>query len=229
MAAMHTKVSPEVLCNPGTFRRYLVHLAGMAIAATIGFGASPALAQSCPVGTGVDVEPAGDTIAGNLAAGTSAVFNAGSVSVSCAASHTTGAIPTTDNPADPVSGVLSPPSFTSCTSSIGFGATTTTNSTNGDWGLDISCGGNATLHVPRAGAVTRLLTCTITVAPTAAVDVPATWTNGSPGTLSISATLPISHSGFGCPNANTATFSATYNITDTSNPTLDVTATEVPL
>jgi len=229
MEAMQTSVSPDVLGNPGKFRRYLVHLAGAAIAATIGFGASPAFAQSCPAGTGVDVEPAGDNIAGDLVAGSSAVFNAGGVSVSCAASHTTGAIPTTSNPADPVSGVLSPPSFTSCTSSIGFGATTTTNSTNGNWGLDISCGGNATLHIPQAGAVTRILTCTITVAPTGAVDVPAIWTNGSPGTLTVSATLPISHSGFGCPNATTATFAATYNITDTSNPTLDVTATEVSL
>jgi len=229
MEAMQMSVSPEVLRNAGRFRRYLVHLVGVAVAATIGLGASPAFAQSCPAGTGVDVEPAGDSIAGDLVSGGAAVFTAGLVSVSCSASHTTGVIPTADNPGDPVIGVLTPPSFTSCTSSIGLGATTTTNNTNGDWSLAISCGGNATLHVPMAGAVTRIATCTITVAPTAAVDIPATWTNGAPGTLTISATLPISHSGFACPSATTATFAATYNITDTSNPTLNVTATEVSL
>lgn len=210
------------------YRRHLVHLVGIAIAATIGFAATPAFAQSCPAGTGVDVEPAGDNIAGDLA-GVNAIFTAGAISVSCANSHTSGTIPTANNPAAVVTGVLAPPTFTSCTSNIGLAATTTTNNTNGNWELDISCGGQASLHVPRAGAVTRLLTCTITVAPTAAVDIPATWTNGAPGTLTVSATLPISRSGFGCPNVNTATFTATYNITDTSNPTVNVTATEVPL
>lgn len=173
----------------------------------------------CPVGDGVDVEPAGDAIAGDLSSGAHAVFTAGSVSVTCSTSHTSGTIPATDNPADPVTGVLAPPSFTSCSSNIGFAATTTTNSTNGSWGLDISCGGNATLHIPKAGAVTRVATCTITVAPSAAVDIPATYTNGSPGVLSISASVPVSHSGFGCPNVTTATFSATSNITDTTHPT----------
>jgi len=211
------------------FRKHLVHLIGVAVAATIWLGSSPAFAQACPAGDGVDVEPAGDAIAGNLASGTAAVFTAGNIAVSCAVSHTSGTIPTTDNPADPVTGVLSPPTFTSCSTNIGFAATTTTNSTNGNWALDISCGGNATLHVPRAGAVSHVATCTITVAPSAAVDVPATWTNGSPGKLTVSATLPISHSGFLCPSVNTATFSATYNITDTTNPALDISATEVTL
>jgi hypothetical protein len=229
MESMQTSVSPDVLRNAGRFRRQLVHLAAVAIAATIGLGASPAFAQSCPAGTGVDVEPAGDAIAGSLSAGAHAVFTAGSVAVTCSTSNTTGTIPITGNPGDPVSGVLAPPSFTSCTTNIGFGATTTTNSTNGNWGLDISCGGNATLHIPRAGATTRVATCTITVAPTAAVDIPATYTNGTPGVLSISATVPISHSGFACPNVSTATFSATYNITDTTNPAQNVTVTEVPL
>jgi hypothetical protein len=229
MEAMQTSVSPEVLRNAGRFRRQLVQLVAVAIAATIGLAARPAFAQSCPAGEGVDVEPAGDAIAGDLSAGAHAVFTAGSVSVTCSTSHTSGSIPTAGNPGDPVSGALAPPSFTSCTSNIGFGATTTTNSTNGSWGLDISCGGNATLHIPRAGAVTRVATCTITVAPSAAVDIPATYTNGSPGVLTMSATVPVSHSGFGCPNATTATFSATYNITDTTHPAQNVTVTEVPL
>ena len=47
-----------------------VHLLGAAVAAVLWLGASPASAQSCPAGTGVDVEPAGDDIAGDLASGT---------------------------------------------------------------------------------------------------------------------------------------------------------------
>ena len=228
MEAMQTNVSPELPRSAGGFRRYLVYLVGAAVGATIGFAASPAFAQSCPAGTGVDVEPAGDNIAGDLAPGAHAVFTAGSVSVTCNASHTSGTIPTANNPADPVSGTLAPPSFTSCTSNIGFGATTTTNSTNGSSGLGISCGGHATLHIPRAGAVTRVATCTITVAPNAAIDIPATWSNGPPGQLSVNTTVPISRSGFGCPNATTANFSAVFNITDTSSPQ-NVTVTEVPI
>jgi hypothetical protein len=223
MEAMQTSV------NSGSFRKHLVHLIGVAVAATIWLASSPAFAQACPAGDAVDVEPAGDNIAGNLVSGSSAVFTAGNIAVSCAASHTSGTIPTAGNPGDPVNGVLAPPTFTNCSTNVGLAATTTTNSTNGNWGLDISCGSTATLHVPRAGAVSRVATCTITVAPTAAVDVPATWTNGSPGTLTISATLPISHSGLFCPNVNSATFTATYNITDTTNPAANVTATEVTL
>lgn len=229
MRAMQTSVSPEVLRNASWLRRRLVLLVGIAVAATIGLGARPALAQSCPAGTGVDVEPAGDNIAGNLSAGAHAVFTAGSVSVTCNTSHTSGTIPVAGNPGDPVSGVLAPPSFTSCTSNLGFGATTTTNATNGNWGLDLSCAGHATLHIPKAGAVTKVASCTITVAPTAAVNIAATYANGSPGTLTISATVPISHSGFGCPSVSSATFSAKYNITDTSDPAEAVTATDVPL
>jgi len=209
-----------------------VHLLGAAVAAVLWLGASPASAQSCPAGTGVDVEPAGDDIAGDLASGTAAVFTAGTVSVSCSTSHTSGTLPTTGNPADPVVNGLTSPTFTSCTSSLGITPTTTTNSTNGAWTLAASCGGQATLHIPRGGAVTRVATCTITVAPTAAIDVPATYTpgaNGNPGTLTIDANLPIARSGLFCPNASTARFQATYNLTDTTNPASAITITEVPL
>ena len=75
----------------------------------------------------------------------------------------------------------------------GFGATTTTNSTNGSWGLDISCGGTATLHIPKAGAVTKVATCTITSWRPARASTSATFTNGSPGKLTVSGTVPISH------------------------------------
>lgn len=209
-----------------------VHLLGAAVAAAIWLGAGAAHAQSCPAGTGVDVEPAGDEIAGDLVAGTAAVFNAGSVSVSCSNSHTSGTIPTTGNPAVSVTNTLTPATFTSCTSSLGITPTTTTNSTNGAWSLAATCGGQATLHIPRAGAVTRVATCTITVAPTAGIDVPATYTpgtNGNPGTLTIDADLPISRSGLFCPNASTARFRATYSLTDATNPASAVTITEVPL
>ena len=229
MTAMQMRNESEAQRSTGGFARSLAHLLGAAVAAVIWLGATPASAQSCPAGTGVDVEPAGDAIAGDLASGVAAVFTAGTVSVSCNASHTSGTLPTTGNPADPVVNGLTPPTFTSCTSSLGFTPTTTTNSTNGTWSLAASCGGAATLHIPRAGAVTRVATCTITVAPSAGIDVPATYTPGSPGTLAVDAMVPISHSGLFCPNATTARFQATYNITDTTDPSVDVTITEVPL
>jgi hypothetical protein len=231
MKAMQMRVNSEAQRNTGGFRKYLVHLVGAAVATAVWLGASPAFAQSCPVGEGVDVEPAGDTIAGDLVPGTNAAFTAGTITVNCNTSHTSGDLPTIGNPGDPVSGVLAPATFTSCTSSIGFAATTTTNATNGNWGLGISCGGQATLHIPRAGAVTRVATCTITVAPNAAIDIPATFTPGAPGTpgtLTVDTTVPISRSGFLCPNATTAAFRATYNITDLTNPAADITVTQVP-
>ena len=40
---------------------------------------------------------------------------------------------------------------------------------------------------------------------------------------------PIARSGFGRPNVSTATFTATYNITDTSDPSETAAITEVPL
>jgi len=209
-----------------------VHLLGAAAAAVIWLGASPASAQSCPAGTAVDAEPAGDTIAGDLAPGTGgAVFTAGSIAVTCGTSHTSGALPTTGNPGDPVAGTLTPATFTSCTSSIGFSATTTTNSTNGSWGLSATCGNQASLHIPRAGAVTRVATCTITVAPTAGIDIPATIVPGvdsAPPQLVIDTTVPIARSGLLCPNASTARFQATYNVTDLTNPDATVSFTEVP-
>lgn len=229
MKAMQTSVQFEGQRSMGAFRGWGARLVGAAFAAAIWLGAGPAFAQSCPAGTGVDVEPAGDSIAGNLASGVQAVFTAGSITVRCNTSRTTGVIPIAGNPGDPVSGVVTPPTFTSCSSNIGFTPTTTTNSTNGAWTLAATCGGQARLRIPRAGAVTRVATCTITVAPTAAVNVPATWTNGSPSRLTIDANVPIARSGFGCPNVSTARFRATYNITDTTDPSETVTVTEVPL
>lgn len=229
MRAMQASVRSESRRSMRGVPRHLGHWMGVAIAGAVLLGAAPAFAQSCPVGTGVDIEPAGDGIAGTLQAGTQAVFQAGAITSRCNTSRTTGVIPTTGNPGDPVEGVLTPPTFTGCSSSIGFPPTTTTNSTNGNWSLSATCGGQARLHIPRGGAVTRVATCTITVAPNAAIDVPATWTNGSPSTLTISADLPIARSGFGCPNVSTARFTATYEITDTTDPAEDVTVTEVPL
>lgn len=188
-----------------SFRRNLVHLVGVAAAAVIWLGAHPA--SACPV----TVEPAGAVITGNLKPNTAAVFVAGGTTVSCNTSTTSGLIPEApDNTGCPVTGVLTPPSFSNC--NVG---STSTNDTNGDWTLGISMNGQATLHIPQAGARTTILTCTITVCPgVGGCDVPAAWSNGPPGMLCINnASLPISRSGFFCPSVSTATFSACFNIT----------------
>lgn len=229
MEAMQTNAYSEALRSRGGFRRPLAHLVGALIAGAIWLGTSPAFA-SCPPGTLVDVEPAGDSIAGDLKPGSGgAKFTLGLITVTCNVSHTSGVIPVAGNPGDPVTGTLTAPTFTSCTTNVGLSATVMTNSTNGSWTLSATCGGQATLHIPQAGAKTTVGGCTITVAPNGAVNVPAMWTNGSPSMLKITnASLPISKTGFGCPSGTTASFSATYNITDTTDPSEDVTVTEVP-
>lgn len=232
MSARQTSLGFEVVRAARVVRRpSLVHLIGVAIAAAAVLGAGPAFAQSCPEGKGVLVRPLGHQIALDLAPGTSAVFTAGTVRVSCTGSHGSCKIPTIGNPGDPVIAVLSPPTCGSCTTNAGLSASTSTNNTNGNWSFGFSCGGNVTLHIPRGGVVSRVGSCTITAAPAGPVDVPASFVNGSTSnTLTISnALLPIAKSGLGCPAGSTATFSATFRVTDATDASQNITVTEVAL
>jgi hypothetical protein len=152
------------------------------------------------------------------------------------------AAPANNNPSGPVSAPITNPTFTgsssSCSTSVPFTtATTTTNSTNGSWsiGLQFSASGSTgTLTIPKGGVVTTtsgLASCTVTTAPTGPVTVAGVWTPGVGGakpTLRFSGvTLPISVSGgFGCPTTSTtATFSASYEITNITSPTTQITVT----
>ncbi len=181
---------------------------------------------------GIDMEPAGDTMAGALLSGTQAVFTLGTVTLRCNASSISGTIPATGNPGDPVNVALGAPVFTSCVAQlagISVAVTVTTNSANGSFLVEDGCANNGpAFHIPQGGATftAHVLGATCTIAVAGAVDVPATWTNGSPSTLAISGSVPVSTSGgFPCPSATSATFSASYAVTDVTAPGANVTVT----
>lgn len=222
-----------------TARRATRVALGATAAALLAVGALAPTAQAAVSST--TVTPAGDSFTASLAAGTTATFTAGSFTIRCSVSTTNGAVPAEPDNANaegPVSSGLTPPTFTSCTtSSILFSASVASNSTNGAWGVSLQhddAGSTATLNVPTGGVVvttTGLAACTITVAPTAGVAVPGSWTNGD-GTvlpsLAISgATVPVKITGsLFCPTATTsATFTATYNVTDTTDSSRQIAVT----
>jgi len=214
-------------------RTRAVHLIGAAVAAAIWLAAGPASAQSSTT-----VTPAGDGFSASLTAGSSAVFQVATVSVTCNTSTTTGAVPAApDNHSDAgsVGGAVTNPTFrngsaASCPTNIPFTtATTTSTSTAGSWAIDLqfdAAGSIGTLTIPQGGVVTRtsgLAACTVTVAPTGPVQVQGTWVDGtatsSPRLVFTAVTLPIAVTGGGlCPtSATTATFSSSYDITDTTS------------
>ena len=192
------------------------------------------------------ITPAGDYAKASLQSGTTAKFTiAGFLSVTCnqsvsAPSSPLGSnnknqippAPGNSNPSGPVSLPVNPASFTNnggaCPTSLsGVTATTTTSGTwtlSGNWGSPIT----GSLTIPQAGAVTQTSNgCTITVAPNGPHTVSGTWTNGgsrTPSRLAVSnASVPVSVTGgFGC-FGSSATFTATYDVTDVSNTSAVVT------
>lgn len=186
---------------------------GVLIAATIGLGANPVFAQSCPQGTTVSVKPAASSFSASLLPGTKVVFSVGPSAVTCSGSTFQGGVPATGkNVGDPVAMPMTEPECPVCVGPQGQTVTAKTNHTNGQWSISTSCGGRATVRIPKAGAVATMGRCTMTMAPNGPVDVSATWTNGSPSTLAIDAVVPVASSGTGCPPSTTVTFRATYAI-----------------
>lgn len=178
------------------------------------------------------VTPAGHDYAAKLAG--EATFTAGSVTVTCTVSEASGQIPAAPdnhNDAGPVTSAINAPTYDSCTASLpGVEAEVTTT---GDWTVSMQNGSPSTagLTMPQAGFVLRtsgLAECTVTAAPGEAATATGEWTNGSPSTLSFDAVaVPVQvEGGFGCPTSATSSdFSATYEITDTTDPGADVTVT----
>jgi hypothetical protein len=190
------------------------------------------------------VTPAGDAFAAALAAGTTANFAVGSTTVSCTDSNAAGAVPAApdnQNAAGPVTSTLQPPTFTSgssaCSTNVPFTtAATTTNATNGAWAVSIQfdpAGSTATMSIPAGGVVTQisgLASCTVTVSPDGPTSVAGAWVPGTdttPPVLDFSAgvSVPIKVTGGGfCPTAATsATFTAKYTLTDTTDATHQIT------
>jgi hypothetical protein len=208
---------------------------------TAAIAAGPAAAQSSTT-----ITPAGDYAKASLRSGTNAQFTiAGFLSVTCnqSVSQPTSplgtntknkipAAPGNHNASGPVTLPVNAATFTNnggaCPTSLsGVTATTTTS---GNWSLSGQYGSPITgyLTIPQNGAVTSTSNgCTITVAPNGPVNVSGTWTNGTsrtPSRLAISgASVPVSVSGgFGC-FGSSATFTATYDVTDVSNTSAVVT------
>lgn len=207
---------------------------------TAAIAAGPASAQSSTT-----ITPAGDYAKASLKSGTTASFSiAGFMTTTCnqSVSQPTSplgtdtknkipAAPGNHNPSGPVTLPVNAPSFTNnggaCPTNIGA---TTTTTTSGNWSLSGQYGSPITgyLTVPQNGAVvTTSNGCTITIAPSGPVNVNGTWTNGggkTPSRLTISnAPVPISVSGgFGC-FGSSASFTATYDVTDVSNTSAVVT------
>jgi hypothetical protein len=218
--------------------------AAAAIGAAVAMAAVTAMAAWAAGST--TITPAGDYAKASLRSGTNAQFTiAGFLSVTCNQSTSAPtsplgtntknkipAAPGNHNPSGPVSLPVNAPNFTNnggaCPTSIsGVTASTTTS---GSWTLSGQNGSPITgsLTIPQNGAVTTTSNgCTITVAPNGPVTVSGTWTNGNsrtPSRIAISgASVPVSVSGgFGC-FGSSASFTATYDVTDVSNTSAVVT------
>ncbi|MEU6867461.1 hypothetical protein ABZ924_30170 [Streptomyces sp. NPDC046876] len=203
--------------------------AGVLSVASATATASPAAAPA-PLAGSTTVTPAGHAFKATLSG--KATLKAGSVTVTCTVSVSTGTVPAApgnQNAAGPVSSPLTPPTYTSCTSSMP--GVTPTVTTSGSWSVSMQDGSpiTATMTVPTGGLVvhtTGLATCTVTAAPAGPANVSGSWVNGAPPSLTFTnASVPVTVTGgFGCPtSATSSVFNAVYKVTDTTDPAQQIT------
>lgn len=221
---------------PSRTRRFraLLGLVTVATAAGLAWTQPASAAVSSTTAT-----PAGDSFQANVVSGTGS-FTVGSVTVNCNQSTTSGSIPAAPgnhNDAGPVSGPVTPPTFTNNGGACptGIALTSATITTSGSWSVALQfdpAGSTATMTIPQAGAVAKisgLASCTITIAPNGPATVTGAWVDGPPAELDFSAgpTVPIKVTGgFGCPTSSTtATFKAVYQVSDTTNPSAVIAVT----
>ncbi|MEV4701981.1 hypothetical protein [Actinoplanes sp. NPDC049316] len=218
------------------------------IAAVVGLGlGAMSAAPAWALAPGTTVGPAGHAYTASLVGGTTAKFVVGSTTVTCNQSGNTGQVPEApgNTAADgPVSSALTPATFSNnggnCPTNVLFTtAKTVSNNTNGDWTIALQydpAGSTGTMTIPTAGVVTTisgLASCTVTVAPDGPASVSGPWVDGTgttPPVLDFSAgvSLPIRVTGgLTCPTgATTATFSASYAVTDTTDAAQQITVTD---
>lgn len=203
---------------------------GIAAAGALSVASVTATAAPLPLAGSTTVTPAGHGFKATLSG--KATLKAGSVTVTCTVSVAAGTVPAAPgntNPAGPVTSPISPPTYSSCTSST-WGVTPTVT-TSGAWTVSMQNGSpiTATLQAPVGGLVVTtsgLANCTVTAAPSAPANVGGTWVNGAPSSLTFTnATVPVTVTGgFGCPTSATfSTFNAVYKVTDTTNPAQQIT------
>ncbi|MFF4155794.1 hypothetical protein [Streptomyces sp. NPDC001678] len=214
-------------------RPLLAATAGLALTAGLTLtGGGPAAADAAGSTT---VGPAGHAFAATLNG--SATFKAGSVTITCTTSSSapTGdnnrvpAAPGNTNPAGPVTIAVTSPVYSDCTGSLpGVDISITTT---GAWTVSMQNGSpsTATLNAPAQGMVLKssgLANCTVTAAPDGPTAITTTFVNGTPSQLvATDVTFPVKvEGGFGCPtSATTATLNATYDITDVTDPSTQIT------
>jgi YD repeat-containing protein len=220
---------------------------GAAAALVAGVGLVTLTAGPAQAASGTTVTPAGDSYSASLVSGGSAVFVVGSTTVTCNQSANTGTVPAdpaNTNAAGPVISTVTAPTFANnggnCPTNVLFTtAKTVTNSTNGAWTIGLqydAAGSTGTMTIPQAGVVTTisgLASCTVTVAPNGPAAITGPWVPGTATSLpvldfSAGVSMPITVTGgLGCPTgATTATFTARYQIADTTDPAQQVTVTE---
>ncbi|MFF4099232.1 hypothetical protein [Streptomyces sp. NBC_01343] len=203
---------------------------GLAAAGALSVASVTATAAPAPLAGSTTVTPAGHSFKATLSG--KATLKAGSVTVTCTVSVSTGTVPAApgnQNASGPVSSPISPPTYSSCTSSV-WGVTPTVT-TSGAWSVSMQNGSpiTATMTVPVGGLVVQtsgLATCTVTAAPTAPANVAGTWANGAPPSLTFTnASVPVTVTGgFGCPtSATSSVFNAVYKVTDTTDPAQQIT------
>ncbi|MEU1312338.1 hypothetical protein ABZ419_26080 [Streptomyces cinnamoneus] len=224
--------------TPSRHRALLAAGAGLAVTAALTIGGTGS-ASAVPADAGsTTVQPAGHLYAAQLNG--TATFQAGSVSVSCSVSSSVPsagggdsnripAAPANTNPSGPVVSVINAPTYSDCSANLpGVDVTITTT---GTWGISMQNGSpiTATLDAPAKGMVlktTGLANCTVTAAPDGPAVIPTTFTNGAPSQLAATdVALPVKvEGGFGCPtSATTAVLSATYDVTDVTDPASQIT------
>ncbi|UQX04111.1 hypothetical protein [Streptomyces sp. RerS4] len=205
---------------------------GTAAAAALTVASATATASPLPAAGSTTVTPAGHAFKATLSG--KATLKAGSVTVTCTVSVSTGTVPAAPgnhNAAGPVSSPISPPTYSSCTASMP--GVTPTVTTSGAWSVSMQDGSpiTATMTVPAGGLVVRttgLANCTVTAAPSGPANVAGTWVNGAPSSLTFTnASVPVTVTGgFGCPTSATASvFNAVYKVSDTTDPAQQITVT----
>ncbi|MEU8523605.1 hypothetical protein [Streptomyces sp. NBC_01216] len=205
---------------------------GLVAIGTLTLGAAAATAAPLPAAGPTTVAPAGHAFQATLSG--KATLKAGSVTVTCAVSVSTGSVPAAPgnhNASGPVFSPISAPTYSSCRSSLP--GVTPTVTTSGAWTVSMQHGApvTATMTVPPGGLVVTtsgLASCTVVAAPAAAANVPGIWANGTPSTLTFTnASVPVTVTGgFGCPtSATSSTFNAVYDVADTTDPAQQITVT----
>lgn len=216
----------------------------VAVAVLTGAGLVILQAGPAQAAASTTVGPAGHSYTASLVAGSTAVFKVSTTTVTCNQSSNGGAVPAepANTSADgPVVSSLTPAIFANnggaCPTNVLFTtARTVSNSTNGDWTIALQydpAGSVGTMTIPQGGVVTTisgLASCVVTVAPNGPASVSGPWIPGtatSQPVLDFSAgvSLPIRVTGgLTCPTGSTtATFTARYAITDTTDATQQIT------